>query len=235
MICSSGESRSPDRQWDTVGKLAIGVAHDFNNVLASISGFAELILERTDAPNEVAAARHFARSILEAASIGQSAVRELQGLVRNGTPKWEHLDAHLVLSQAISLARGSLTGAVNLDVEYCPGSADIVGRRGQLHNVFINLFLNARDAMPRGGTLTVRTSRREGGIVISVRDTGTGMTEDVRRRLFQLFHTTKGEDGNGVGLHNALATVESHGGRIEVETVPDQGTEFRILLPLAAP
>jgi two-component system, cell cycle sensor histidine kinase and response regulator CckA len=241
MICFSGASRFPEGrmepaanetwQWANLGKMTAGVAHDFNNLLASISGYAELILSGVDLPGQGLTPREFARNILEAASIGKSTVKELQGLVRREGMAREHLDLHHVLETALGMVQGAMGGRVLCVRDFLPGAAEVVGSPGLLHNVFINLFLNARDAMPDGGTLTVATRREDGYLAITVRDDGLGMTEEVRRGLFRRFETTKGGKGMGLGLCNVLATVESHGGRLEVDSAPGMGTEFRILLP----
>jgi signal transduction histidine kinase len=231
---SRGEEDDAAWKWENLGQLAIGVAHDFNNLLASISGFAELIVAGAEGGIAESSAREFAKSILEAASIGQSTVKELQGLVRPGTTHWERLDLHEILGQAMAMVKGTLGGAVFLDADLPDRPAYLLGARALLHNAFINLFLNARDAMPLGGSLTVRSWFQEGGTVVSIRDNGVGMDGEVRERLFEPFHTTKGTKGTGLGLRNVQDTVRRHGGRITVETAPGQGTEFRIWLPLTA-
>jgi signal transduction histidine kinase len=253
MICFSGACKSPDRRklilrersprkhegdadwkWKNMGQLTAGVVHDFNNLLASISGFAELILAGREDGHPLAAepAREFARGILEAASVGQSAVKDLQNLVRPGKDGWESLDLHQVLRQSLSIAKSTLGLTVTVAAELQPVPVKIKGSSGLLHNAFINLFLNARDAMPGGGRLTVRTFFEEGEICVSIADTGTGMGPEVMARLFRRFHSTKGEKGMGIGLDNVRSAVERHGGSIEVESAPGRGTEFRISFPI---
>ena len=237
-------SASADCQWrlETLGLVAEGVVHDFNNILATISGFAELILSKEAAvaglPDDVEA---FARHILDAALSGQTTVRELRGFARQAGSETERLDLHDVLRQSLTMARGALGGRVRIQADLMPGGAILDGRRGLLHNVFINLFMNARDAMPRGGVIQVRTSmlgnaEQNGGpvLVVSVKDAGTGMTEEVRARIFDRYFTTKGIAGSGLGLSNVRETVEKHGGWITVESALERGTEFRLHFPLTA-
>jgi signal transduction histidine kinase len=240
-----------DASWslETLGKVAEGVVHDFNNILASISGFAELILmgagpegaRRGGGIAAQAQAADFARHILQAAAAGQSTVGELRQLTRRGKREHEVLDLHDLLSQSLSMARGSLGGRIATACEFAPGKLRILGCRGLLHNVFLNLFLNARDAMPHGGRILVRTGMLEQAgpveenpptVVITVRDTGSGMPRQVLDRIFERFFTTKGAKGNGLGLANVMRTVEQHRGWIEVDSEPGEGTEFRICLPL---
>jgi signal transduction histidine kinase len=240
-LCDS----SADCVWrlETLGKVTEGVVHDFNNILATISGFAELILTTDDHPGaNRKSVTDFARNILQAATTAQTTVRELRVFTRQPGSEKEILDLHEVLGQSVGMARGAMGGRISITSAFLPGAANIEGCRGLLHNVFINLFFNARDAMPRGGNITVKTSLLRGilpglqgvpdVLVVSVKDTGTGMTEEVRTRLFEPFFTTKGRMGTGLGLVNVAATVKAHGGWITVESALERGTEFRIHLPL---
>lgn len=235
---------------ETLGRVAEGVVHDFNNVLAAISGLAELILHTgpdreggTGGNPPVSPrkerAREFAEMILQAAASGQGLVKELKTFSRKGRRELEVLDLHEVITQSLAMARGAMGGRIQSVSDFAPGSVRVLGCRGLLQSVFINLFLNARDAMPQGGRITVRTEVREDGegrglsaVAVSVRDTGVGMSRDVLERIFERFYTTKGPKGNGLGLANVMRVVESHQGRISVDSQPGQGTEFRIRLPL---
>ncbi|MDB5103460.1 MAG: Blue-light-activated protein [Fibrobacteres bacterium] len=224
---------------ETLGKVTEGVVHDFNNILATISGFAELILT-TDgmAEREMDRITGFARMIQQAAMTGQSTVRGLSDFSRKSRIAKEGLDPHEVLRQSMAMARGALGGRISLGADFQDVPVQVHGSRSHLHNVFINLFLNARDAMPRGGDITVKTrvgedpEGRLGYLIISVRDNGTGIPEEVKTRVFEPFFSTKGGKGSGLGLANVDATVKDHGGWITVESEPGRGTEFRIHLPL---
>jgi signal transduction histidine kinase len=229
-----------DSGWklETLGKVAEGMVHDFNNILAAISGFAELILNSGEGA-EKESVHDFARNILQAARSGQTTVRDLRAFTRQDGAEKESLDAHEVLAQAAAIARGVLGGKIAISADFTPGPAPISGSRAHLHNVFLNLFYNARDAMPKGGLIevTTRLARKlpEGkpdSLHISVRDSGVGMSESVRARIFEPFFTTKGKFGNGLGLVNVEAAVKAHGGTITVDSAPGRGTEFRIHLPL---
>lgn len=248
---------SPDPDWGlvTLGQVAEGVVHDFNNILAAIAGFAELILHRAGDPLQAGEAApgkspdspsreqhaEFARLILEAAASGRDTVKELRLLTRRGQREKEALDLHELLSRSLSMVRAALGGRISVSCEFAPGTARIPGIRPLLQNLFINLFLNAREAMREGGRLSIRTSYQEASVeperesppawVVSVRDSGAGMNPEVMERLFERYHTTKGARGNGLGLANVLETVKLHQGWIAVDSRPGEGTEFRIHFP----
>jgi two-component system cell cycle sensor histidine kinase/response regulator CckA len=227
------------RRLETLGMVAEGVAHDFNNILATISGFAELILDGRKRPERRDAdAQRFARNILDAALAGQSSIRELRGFSHCQGEEAETLELHEVLRKSLAMCRGSLGGRVRVRTEFADMPALAEGCRGLLQNAFLNLFINARDAMPKGGILLVRTWVAVSGdparpcLVVSVGDTGIGMSPEVRARLFERYFTTKGERGTGLGLAQVRETMNRHGGWITVESEPDSGTEFRLHFPL---
>jgi two-component system, cell cycle sensor histidine kinase and response regulator CckA len=262
MICSYGVSNlsekmdfNPDfdqkSRMETLGKITAGVVHDFNNILGAISGLAELIvydLEKDPKnPQESShskMASEYAKHILEAGAIGRSTIRDLQTLARPGTGRQELLDLHTLLTGAITLVRSTINGKINILSHLNAESAIIRGYTGPLQNAFFNLFLNARDAMPKGGHLTIRTSlepkgaslsgENKGHLLISIADSGTGIPKEILKNIFDPFFTTKGENGNGMGLANVLATIQAHGGTVSVNSDVNTGTEFFIRLPLAA-
>lgn len=230
---------APDPTWrmKTVGMVAEGLIHDFNNILASITGYAELIVQGGRQGCET----EFARAILQAAATGRSTVQELRTLTRGSRRETEELDLHELLASSLAMVRGALGFKVGASSRFAPGPARIRGCRGLLHNAFINLLLNARDAMPAGGTVSVWTrylpqaagNDRETAPAwcVSIGDTGTGMGPEVLSRIFEPGFTTKGERGSGLGLPNVARAVEMHGGWITVESAPGRGTEFHIHLP----
>ncbi len=225
-----------------VGQLASGVAHDFNNLLAGILGNAQLLLLEI----EDAEQREMLRVIERAAKDGTETVRRLQGFARmqpdeQMTDVW--LDA--LARDAIDLTRprwrdvAQRRGArIEIKREIAPTPA-ILGRPGELREVLSNLIINAADAIPRSGVITVCTAEEtdaDGGrwVVATVADTGTGIPPEVQARIFDPFFTTKGEQGTGLGLAVSLGIVQSHGGRIDVASEPGVGTRFSVRLPVRA-
>ncbi len=224
-----------------VGQLASGVAHDFNNLLAGILGNAQLLLYEIHDEDQ----RSLLRIIEQASKDGAETVRRLQGFARmeHDTPMTEvRLD--ILARDAIDLTRPrwrdvaqSRGARIEIDRRLQP-VAPIAGRPGELREVLTNLIINAVDALPGGGKITVATYdwRAEGddveGVVVEVADTGTGMTPEVRGRIFDPFFTTKGEHGTGLGLAVSLGIIQSHGGQIEVESEAGAGTRFIIRLPV---
>lgn len=242
-----GSGRNPECEWrlETLGMVAEGVAHDFNNILAAISGFAELILagqcgdkrpEKAD--SQGAEAFEFAQHILDAAMAGRTSVQELRAFSRPDRNATEPLDLNEVLRQSVTLCRGALGGIVRVRTEIPSVPARLQACRGLLQNAFLNIFINARDAMPQGGLLTVRSRLLEPDAygqpewVVSIRDTGTGMGPEARSRLFERYYTTKGEKGSGLGLAQVQETVARYSGRIWVESEPGAGSEFHISFPV---
>jgi CheY-like chemotaxis protein/anti-sigma regulatory factor (Ser/Thr protein kinase) len=123
---------------------------------------------------------------------------------------------------------------INLRLEVS-GPAVIEGHRASLREALTNLIFNAVDAMPPGGTITLRAECRDDQVVVSVSDTGSGIPPAIRARIFEPFFTTKGDRGTGLGLAQVMAVVEQHRGRLELETAPGQGTTFRLWFPPASP
>jgi signal transduction histidine kinase len=226
-----------------VGQLASGVAHDFNNLLAGILGNAQLLLYEVRNEEQ----RSLLRIIEQASKDGAETVRRLQGFARmeHDMPMTEvRLD--ILARDAIDLTRPrwrdvaqSRGARIEIDRRLQPVTP-LAGRPGELREVLTNLIINAVDALPSGGKITVATydSRNDGNgaedVVAEVIDTGTGMSPEVRSRIFDPFFTTKGEHGTGLGLAVSLGIIQSHGGQIEVESEAGSGTRFAIRLPVRA-
>ena len=219
-----------------LGELASGVAHDFNNTLAGILGRAQLML-RTSDPEKI---RKGLQIIIKAAEDGAKTVKRIQDFARQ---RRDHDFAPVAVEQLL-LDVSEMTrprwkeGAeandvlIRLDLQV-RSKALVMGDGSELREVLVNMVFNALDAMPGGGTLTLATDETDGEVVISVRDTGGGMTPEVRSRIFDPFFTTKGKAGSGLGLAVSYGIIHRHGGTIEVESEVDRGTAFRIKLPQA--
>jgi PAS domain S-box-containing protein len=213
-----------------LGTLAGGVAHEFNNLLVGILGYAEMIADlEPEGPG-----RRFALKIQRAARRGTQITRQLLPFSRKEEFRKEAVDLHEVLRGATKMFRLSdAAGGIAFEQDLAAAHSWIRANSVQLHQVFLNLFINARDAMPNGGTLRVETCECAGGqIEVRVADTGYGMNEEVQRRVFEPFFTTKqGGEGTGLGMALVFSTVTSHGGILEVESTAGHGTVVRVCFP----
>ena len=220
------------QKMEAVGSLAGGVAHDFNNLLQVLLSQIQLLQAYADDPERV---RALGVELRQQVDRGASLTRQLLLFSRRETAKKKRLDLNEAVRAAMTMLRRLVRANIALEVKLAPDALAVDADRGQLDQVLMNLALNASDAMPGGGTLTMRTAILEGGWVsLTVKDTGVGIPEAIRERIFNPFFTTK-EAGKGTGL--GLSVVQSivgwHGGRIEVESVEGQGSVFRVMLPAA--
>jgi len=221
------------QKMDAVGQLAGGIAHDFNNMLTAITGYAELIgysFEEGDSRLEDIA------ELKLAASHAAGLTRQLLAFSRKQTLLPQCLDANEIVAELGPLLRRTLGERITVSIELDPALAEVEADRDQLAQVVLNIALNARDAMPDGGRLTISTGNvelRNGlHVAISIADTGCGMDEATREHIFEPFFTTKDTGkGTGLGLATVYGVVSQSGGRIEVESEPGLGTTFRVLLP----
>lgn len=223
-----------------LGQMASGIAHDFNNALSPILGFSELLLARPSHLDDRDKARHFLQMMNTAAKDAASIVNRLREFYRNRdeTDKLAPVNLVPLVEQAISLtqprwkvqaqARG-INIRVHPDLQKVPL---IAGSEPDLRELLTNLIFNAVDAMPQGGVVTITTRPQNGHVVLTVADTGTGMTDEVRRRCMDPFFTTKGKAGTGLGLSMVHGIVRRHEGKIEIETSLGKGTTFTIRLPV---
>lgn len=219
-----------------LGQLASGVAHDFNNSLAAILGRAQLILRRVKDEELI-------RSlgiIVTAAEDAAATVRRIQTFARkSGAAEFELLDVGGLLRDAIEITRTrweneARAAGLNVDVTLnAEEDSFIRGNASELREVFVNLIVNAVDAMPQGGTLKICCKKKGERVQLRFADTGTGMKEEVRERVFEPFYTTKGVLGTGLGLAVSYGIVERHQGTISVESKLRKGTTFNIDLPAA--
>jgi signal transduction histidine kinase/CheY-like chemotaxis protein len=221
-----------------LGGMAGGIAHEFNNILAIILGKTQLLLARSVDDTVREALGHVEEAAWRAADI----VRRLQGFAAtrlddsNGP-----IDVNTLVHDAVTLTRGlwkdeaearGLRVEVTLDLEDAP---PVRGNAAELRETVTNLVLNAIDAMPRGGQLSLATRPHEGGVELMVTDTGEGMSEDVRGRIFEPFFSTRSPLRTGLGLSVVHGIVGRHQGRIEVESEVGRGTRVRVWLPAAEP
>ena len=221
-----------------VGELASGVAHNVNNVLAAVLGYAELIQDTEGVSAEVC---EFARTIERAAIDGAEIVRRVQSFARRETEPFQSVfDLNQVAREAVDLTRPawlnqamSRGARIEIVTEFA-GETRVRGVASEIREVLVNLIRNAVDAMPQGGVLTLRCGEVGGMAEASATDTGIGMDEQTRMRVFEPFFTTKGVGlGTGLGLSVAWGILDRHKGRIEAESEAGGGSIFRIRLPLA--
>jgi PAS domain S-box-containing protein len=223
---------------DAVGQLAGGLAHDFNNLLTVIDGYAALLIVGADE----ATARDLAM-IRDAAARASALTRQLLTFSRAQIATSQVVDVSAVVSSVEVLLRRLIREDVDLVVTAATAPTRVRADPGQLEQVLVNLAINARDAMPDGGTLAIRTDRvllEEGDgpsqpgdyVLIAVEDTGCGMTAEVTARVFEPFFTTKAPGkGTGLGLSTVYGIVTRTGGHIRVASQPGVGTTFEVYLP----
>jgi PAS domain S-box-containing protein len=224
------EERQHSEKLESLGSLAGGMAHDMNNVLAGILGTAEMLRERFPASDPVARSLD---SIIYASGRGRDLVRTLTDFARAGVPEPRPFDLNELLRKEVELLRHSTLQKVRVVQDLDPQLPPLLGDASALGGTIMNLAVNALDAMPDGGILAFRSrSMGPGRIELTVTDTGYGMSPDVVARATEPFFTTKPVGkGTGLGLTRALGTVKAHGGSVEIQSAPGQGTSITIQLP----
>jgi len=231
---------------EAIGRLAGGVAHDFNNQLLVIMSCAEELAQAQTSPE----LRADAQMIVGAAQRSAALTRNLLAFARKGTRPSTPVDVHRLIAEVEGLLARTIDRRIEIRKALRADAPVITGDAAQLQSMLLNLAINARDAMPEGGALTLSTAEealgeretrlREWGlgpgryVVLGVADTGTGFDPEARAHLFEPFFTTKAfGKGTGLGLASVYGTVRSHHGAIEVESAARTGTTFRVYLPLA--
>jgi len=220
-----------------LGQMASGIAHDFNNVLTAILGLTELALRDPTLSPSTREDLERVRSAARGAGDIVARLREFYRQREEREPR-QPVDLNELIRQTVNITQPRWKDipqerGVVIEVVMDLGEVDIIhANPAELREMLINLIFNAVDAMPEGGTLTLRTRQEGQWVVIQVQDTGVGMSEEVKQRLFEPFFTTKGEQGTGLGLAMCYGIVQRHEGKIEVESEPGRGTTFTIRLPL---
>ncbi|MBI4903788.1 MAG: response regulator [Acidobacteria bacterium] len=214
-----------------IGSLAGGVAHDFNNLLTAILGYASLLREDPTASVQVMEALDVIEKAAERAS---QLTAQILGFARRGHAKRARVDVRQTLNEVADLLRHTVDKNIRLDVQLDGAPAYVMGDSSQLFQVFLNLALNGRDAMPDGGTLTLAAKSTASGVQVTVGDSGSGIPAQIRERVFEPFFTTKDPGkGTGMGLTVVQSIVRGHSGRIEIECDPPPGTRFQLIFPPA--
>jgi signal transduction histidine kinase len=231
------------QKMEAVGRLAGGIAHDFNNLLTAILGYSELLLQQM--PSD-AAGRADVDEIKKAGDRAAALTRQLLAFSRQQVLEPRVADFNEIVANVEKLLRRMIGADVELVTELDPAIGHVRVDPGQMEQVLLNLAVNARDAMPEGGRLCIRTGERvftqryrvysatiDPGryLLATVSDTGTGMTPDIVKQIFDPFFTTKGEgQGTGLGLSTVYGIVKQSAGYIFVDSEPGRGTAFEIYL-----
>jgi len=245
------EQRKLERQlvraqrMESVGTLASGIAHAFNNILSVIAGNADILANSQPGPEKL---QRRVAAIAKASERGASVVKQLLAVAGQTDIRHQAVDMNSVILDLIELLEETFPKTVGFTLDLAQGLPPIIGDQGQLHQMLLNLCLNARDALPEGGTIRLATSTASGGILrprfpeagahgyvlVSVQDNGIGIDESVQKRIFDPFFTTKVE-GHGVGLGLAVTSgiIQSHAGYVDLTSAPGSGTVFDIYLPVS--
>jgi signal transduction histidine kinase len=243
-LCQSEDQLRQAQKLEAVARLAAGVAHDFNNILTAIRGHGELLLSRLDAAD---ARRVHAGQICRCADMASALTRQLLTFSRRQVVEQRVLDLNGVFQNIERMLRRLIGEDIDLRAELDPGAGHIRADPGQIEQVIMNLAVNARDAMPRGGRITATTANvlvREASakdlpglapgeyVMLAIADTGTGMTDEVKAHLFEPFFTTKpAGKGTGLGLATCFGIIQQASAHIRVESELGKGTAFKIYFP----
>jgi PAS domain S-box-containing protein len=235
------------RRMEAVGRLAGGIAHDFNNLLTIIKGYTELARQRTEGQT---ALRNDIERIDDASERAAALVRQLLAFSRKQVLQPKNLDLNGIVGGLEQLLRRLMGEDIHMHVKMSPDLGTIKADPSQIEQVLMNLVVNARDAMPHGGKLSIETSNAEldhayAGehvsvkpgryVMLAVSDSGTGMTPETVAQIFEPFFTTKGGTrGTGLGLSTTYGIVKQSGGYIWVYSEPEHGTTFKVYLPRVA-
>src|ERR1700722_5904678 len=231
------------QKMEAIGRLAGGIAHDFNNLLMVISGYSEFLLERLGPDPQL---RGPAQEISNATQRATSLTRQLLAFSRKQMLAPKVLDLNEVVAENLKMLTRMIGEDIDLVMVPGPGLGSVRADPGQIDQVIMNLAVNARDAMPQGGKLTIETANTAldenfarthtpltpgDYIVLAISDTGIGMDTDTQSRIFEPFFTTKGAKGTGLGLSTVYGIVKQSGGFIFVDSQPQRGTAFRAYFP----
>ena len=231
---------------DAIGHLAGGVAHDFNNQLSGVLGYGDMLAKRLDDPN----LRRYAENICRAARRSADLTQKLLAFSRKGQYQYIPVEMHKVIQETVEMLHHSIDKRIEIRQDLHAQKDMVDGDPSQLQNALLNLAINARDAMPAGGTVTFMTNVMELDrpsalakgldveegqyLALSITDTGCGIPDDVLPHVFEPFYTTKGQDeGTGMGLASVYGAVTQHKGDISVQSSVGQGTRFTVYLPLS--
>lgn len=218
---------------DSIGNLAGGIAHDFNNILTSIMGAASIMRRRMSKRNKL---YPFVDIIETASTRGKSLTNQLLTFARRTPVEFHPIDIHNVLEETLRIFEPSVKPLIEITRSFSTTPAIINGDEGQIQQALLNIFINARDAMPNGGKLTIETivdTTTEHSVTIKIADNGIGMTKAVQQQIFVPFFSTKEQGkGTGLGLSVVYGVVRSHNGTVSFTSEEKKGTTFFLTFPL---
>ena len=228
-------TRSEHEKLKALGEMAAGVAHDFNNTIQAILARVQLLQDQTQDEEIV----RWLKVVEQAALDGAETVRRIQEFARVRADKaFVSLDLEEIIKDAVIVTQARWKDEaeakgikIELDIETAP-TPPVRGNASELREVFTNMILNAVDALPQGGRIRFSTRTEGGEVVVSVGDSGMGMSEEVRKRVFDPFFTTKGVKGTGLGMSVAFGIISRHGGSIGIQSQEGKGTTFDVRLPI---
>jgi PAS domain S-box-containing protein len=230
---------------EAIGRLAGGVAHDLNNILSPIIGYGELLIYDINPEDR---RRESVVQIVQAGYRARDLVRQLLAFGRKQTLEYRTIDLNKTIEDFESLLRRTIRENIEIDISPTPNIPAIKADSGQIEQVIMNLCVNAQDAMPDGGKLTLSTSVVEideraalkklgtaagSYVLLSISDTGYGIDKEIQNKIFEPFFSTKGEQGTGLGLSTVYGIVKQHSGNIWVDSEPKKGSTFRVYLPVS--
>lgn len=234
------------QKMESIGRLAGGVAHDLNNLLTPVLGYGEMLLKSFDAHDR---RKKSAAQIIRAAIRARDLISQLLAFSRKQTLEFKPIDMNILVHDFKHLLRRTIREDISINLYTAPNLPAIHGDIVQLEQIIMNLAVNAQDAMPEGGTLTIETNfveldeayaaRHKGVtpgnyVLLAISDNGQGMDEATQQRLFEPFFTTKEKGkGTGLGLATVYGIVKQHSGNIWVYSEKGRGTTFKIYLPVA--
>jgi signal transduction histidine kinase len=227
----AGRQLEQAQRMEAVGTLASGITHDLNNILTAIRGFAELA---TDSLPDEHPARADLDAIVQEQERASATIQQLLAFGRRQEASDERVELGELARKTARMLQPLVGAGRELVTRIDPRPCTVAGDRGQLEQVLVNLVVNACDAMPKGGRVTIETEAGPDCVCLSVRDTGSGMDEKTLGRIFEPFFTTKPRGkGTGLGLAAAFGIVKGNGGTIDVESAPGGGSLFVVRLPFA--
>ncbi len=216
-----------------LGELSFGVAHNVNNTLTGILGRAQLLM-RTKDPEKISSGIEM---IVKSAEDGAHIIRRIQDFARRQpSRKFEAVSVAGLMKDVCEMSRPRWESASGPQIRLAlvaDCTASVLGDAVELREVLVNMIYNAIDAMPSGGEIRMSSQEMNGRVILTITDSGTGMSPEVKSRLFDPFFTTKGKGGTGMGMAVSFGIIRRHNGSIDVESEPGRGTTFRILLPIA--